>query len=182
MGTPGIVASLLPFVGEQAKQMMTLYPRLAASLLLAPDEPSGRVELTGAGRPLIRYDHRDEHKARLRAAAKAGARAYLAAGAEQVVVPVVPPVVVKSEADLAKIDAITLRPASAPLLSAHQQGTVRFAPSEKDGAADPNGQVYGTKGIFVFDSSGFPTSASSHTMAPIITVARFLTTRLLAEA
>ena len=36
--------------------------------------------------------------------------------------------------------------------------------------------------IYVFDSSGFPTSASSHTMAPILTVSRFLTRQLLAKA
>jgi choline dehydrogenase-like flavoprotein len=42
--------------------------------------------------------------------------------------------------------------------------------------------VFGAKGIFVFDSSGFPSSASSHTMAPIMTIARYLTGRLLAGA
>ena len=182
MGTPGITASLLPFVGAQAKQMMTLYPRLAASLLLVVDEPSGTVELHDDGRPRILYDHRENHKERLRAAVKAGARAYLAAGAEQVVVPIAAPVVIRSEADLAQVDQIPFLPATAPLISAHQQGSVRFAPSAKQGAADPTGQVYGTRGVYVFDSSGFPTSASSHTMTPIITMARYLTTRLLAEA
>lgn len=181
MGTPGIVASLLPFVGGEAKRLMTLYPRLAASLLLVPDEPSGRVELHGDGRPRIHYEHKDNHKERLRAAVKAGARAYLAAGAEQVVVPVVPPVVIRSEADLVQVDSIPFLPATAPLLSAHQQGSVRFSSSSREGAADPSGQVYGTQGVYALDSSGFPSSASSHTMTPIITVARYLTSRLAAE-
>lgn len=93
--------------------------------------------------------------------------------------PVVPPVTVRSEADLAKIDAIPFRPATVPLLSAHQQGGVRFAPSERDGAADPEGRVYGARDVLVFDSSGFPSSASSHTMAPIISVAHYLAQRLI---
>ena len=38
-----------------------------------------------------------------------------------------------------------------------------FQPTDKDGGADPDGQVYGTRGVYVFDSSGFPSSASSHT-------------------
>ena len=181
MGTPGIVSTMLPFVGGDAKALMTLYPRLAASLLLVPDAPSGRVELRSSGRPLIRYEHRDDHKVRLRAAAKAAARAYLAAGAERVLVPVVPPIEIRSEADLARIDDMSLLPATAPLISAHQQGSVRMAPSPRDGALDPTGALYGARGIYVLDSSGFPTSASSHTMTPIITMSRYLTTRMLAE-
>lgn len=106
---------------------------------------------------------------------------FLAAGAREVLVPAVPPVSIRSEADLARIDAISLRPASAPLLSAHQQGGVRCAPSPRDGAADPDGQVYGTRDVYVFDSSGFPSSAASHTMAPIIAFAHHLAARLEAR-
>ena len=62
------------------------------------------------------------------------------------------------------------------MISAHQQGTVRFAASERDGGADLNGQVYGTRDVYVFDSSGYPTSAASHTMTPIIASSRMLHT------
>ena len=58
------------------------------------------------------------------------------------------------------------------MISAHQQGTVRFAASEKDGGANLDGQVYGTKDVYVFDSSGYPTTGSSHTMTPIISSSR----------
>jgi choline dehydrogenase-like flavoprotein len=95
-----------------------------------------------------------------------------------VLVPAVPPVSIRSEAELPRLDGLPLRPASAPLLSAHQQGGVRFAPSPRDGAADPDGRVYGTREVYAFDSSGFPSSASSHTMAPIIAAAHLLAARL----
>jgi choline dehydrogenase-like flavoprotein len=65
------------------------------------------------------------------------------------------------------------------MISAHQQGTVRFAASERDGGANLDGQVYGTKDVYVFDSSGYPTTASSHTMTPIISSSRMLTAKLL---
>jgi len=77
------------------------------------------------------------------------------------------------------VDALGLAPATAPLLSAHQQGAVRMAPSPRDGAADPEGRVYGARDVYVLDSSGFPTSASSHTMVPILTVAGALTRALV---
>ncbi|MHB8876255.1 MAG: GMC oxidoreductase, partial [Myxococcaceae bacterium] len=80
--------------------------------------------------------------------------------------------------ELKAVDQMTLPPATAPLLSAHQQGTVRFSTSERDGGADPDGQVWGTKGVYVFDSSGYPSSASSHTMTPIITTSRYLARKL----
>ena len=181
MGTPGIVSTLLPYTGDEGKRLMTQYAHSAASLLLVPDEPSGTVELTGSGRPLIRYDHRDNHKQRLREAVKVTARIYLAAGAQYVLVPVVPPLIIRNERELSSIDSIPFDAATAPLISAHQQGTVRFSPTAKTGAADPDGQVYGTRDVYVFDSSGFPTSASSHTMTPILTLSRYLTTRLNAR-
>ncbi|MGM0577673.1 MAG: GMC family oxidoreductase N-terminal domain-containing protein [Myxococcota bacterium] len=178
MGTPGIVATLLPFVGAASKRAMTDYSHFAASLLLAPDRPSGRVKLDGHGRPVVAYEQRNDHRARLRHAVRTAARAYLAAGAREVLVPTMPPLVLRSEADLGRVDDLSLAPATAPLLSAHQQGTVRMAPSERDGAAAPDGRVYGTRDVFVLDSSTFPSSASSHIMTPIMTLAHLQANRL----
>ncbi|MBS1152993.1 MAG: hypothetical protein H6Q89_4691 [Myxococcaceae bacterium] len=180
-GTPGIVASLIPEVGEVGTKLMTGYPHFAASLLLTPDHGQGRVKVESSGRLRIEYALDDEQRTRIRAAIVATSKIYLAAGARQVVVPVSVPVRMSSEADLALIAGISLAPATSPLMSAHQMGTVRFSPNAKDGGADPDGLVYGTRGIYVFDSSGFPTSASSHTMAPIITVSHYLSQKLLAR-
>lgn len=179
MGTPGIVSTLLPFSGAAAMEGMARYDHMAASLLLVPDAPSGEVQLARGGRLEIRYEQRDDHRARLRHAVETAARVYLAAGATEVLVPTVPPLVIRSAADAKKARNLTLAPATAPLLSAHQQGTVRFAPNEREGGADPDGRVYGARDVFVFDSSGFPTSSSSHTMTPIIAASRMLTTKLL---
>jgi choline dehydrogenase-like flavoprotein len=180
-GTPGIVASLLPRLGPQGKIWMSRYAHFGAVLCLVPDEARGRVEVERSGRLRIHYALDEAQRRRYREAARNSARLFLAAGAEEVLVPVVPPVSIRSEADLARLDGMDLRPASAPLLSAHQQGGVRFAPSPSDGAADPDGQVYGTREVYVFDSSGYPSSASSHTMAPIIAVAHHLAARLEAR-
>lgn len=182
MGTPGNVASLLPLTGQLGKELMAQYAHIAASLLLVPDEPSGVVRAGDSpGRPIIDYHHAENHKQRLREAVKAAARIYLAAGAKRVLVPTVPPLVIESEADLGQADALSFAPATAPLLSAHQQGSVRMSHSPRTGAADPAGQVYGTRDVYVFDSSGFPSSASSHTMTPIITISRYLSAQLAAK-
>ncbi|MCK6544770.1 FAD-dependent oxidoreductase [Myxococcota bacterium] len=181
MGTPGIVSSMIPFTGAAVKELMTRYPNLAASLLLVPDEPSGQISVKKDGRPRIRYEHRENHRQRLRAAVKAAAKIYFAAGAARVIVPSLPPLVFTSPSALDAADQLTFEPVTAPLISAHQQGSVRFSTSPKTGGAAPDGQVWGTRGIWVFDSSGFPTSSSSHTMTPILTFAHHLADRFLAE-
>jgi choline dehydrogenase-like flavoprotein len=179
MGTPGIVSSLLPFSGAPGMEGMAQYDRMAPSLLLVPDAPSGTVEVSRDGRLTIRYEQRENHRARLRLAVQTAAKVYLEAGAREVLVPTVPPLAIRSAREVQQAQRLTLAPATAPMISAHQQGTVRFAASERDGGADLNGQVYGTRDVYVFDSSGFPTSASSHTMTPIIASSRMLTTKLL---
>ncbi|MCC6214405.1 MAG: GMC family oxidoreductase [Polyangiaceae bacterium] len=179
-GTPGITASMLPTLGHPGKELMTRYPRMAAALALVPDGGHG-VLTVRRGRAFVEYRMPDEQKQRYRDAAKAAARLWLAAGAEEVMVPTARPVVVRREADLAEIDRLDFSPATTPFVSAHQQGSVRMAPSERDGATAPSGRLWGTRGIYVFDSAVFPTSASSHIMAPILTVSRWLARRLLAE-
>ncbi|MBI1945039.1 MAG: GMC family oxidoreductase [Deltaproteobacteria bacterium] len=182
MGTPGIISALLPRVGPDVMTAMAAYNRIAASLVLVPDEPSGTVGVTKGGRVRIDYQHKDNHKERLREGAKLAARCYLAAGAYEVEIPTNHPVYVRSERDLAMIDAIPFDPCSAPLMSAHQQGGLRMAASEKDGACAPNGLLYGTRDVYCFDSGLYPSSSSSHTQAPILSTAHYLVERLLAKS
>lgn len=179
MGTPGIVSSLLPFSGAPGMRGMAQYDRMAPSLLLVPDAPSGQVEVARSGQMTIRYEQRPDHRQRLRQAVEAAARVYLEAGAREVLVPTLPAMAIRSSSEAARAAQLSFGPATAPLISAHQQGTVRFAASERDGGASLDGQVYGTRDVYVFDSSGFPSSASSHTMTPIISSSRMLTTKLL---
>lgn len=182
MGTPGIVASLLPKTGIEAKETMTRYNHMAGCLVLVPDDPAGTVGVTGDGRPRVDYPLLDNYKERVREGAKLAARCYLAAGASEVSMVTNPMVSVRSERDLALIDAIPFDPCTAPFFSAHQQGGLRMAPSDKDGACAQNGLLYGTRDVYCFDSGLFPSSSSSHTQAPNIAVAQYLTERLLAKS
>jgi choline dehydrogenase-like flavoprotein len=179
--TPGAHATTLGRAGALGQELMASYDRMATVLCLIPDLPSGRVTPGLFGGPNIDYTPRPDVHARMKAAAKVAARSYLAAGAQKVVVPVGRPLEVRSEADLARVDALQFRPADAPIISAHQQGTVRFAGSARDGGANPEGEVYGTRGVYVFDSSGYPSTSSSHTMHPIISTARMLSAQLAAR-
>lgn len=180
MGTPGMAASLLPWPGRRGKDAMAEYDRMAAALALTPDRPTGRIRITPSGRARVEYEIQDDVRARMRNAAKVAVRAYLASGAREVWVPSVPPLRFTRSSDLAKADTLEVGPCRAPLLSAHQQGGVRMSASSTGGAATPEGLVRGTNGVYVVDSGLYPTSASSHTMAPIMTTARMLADGILA--
>jgi choline dehydrogenase-like flavoprotein len=180
-GTPGIVATLLPESGEAGKALMQQYPNLAASLLLTPDEPQGHLEVERSGRMRIHYGFTEPQRALFRRAARAAARLYFEAGAQEVMVPTVPLLRLGGTRELARLDEPSFAPATVGVLSAHQMGTVRFSGLHGEGAAAPDGRVLGTLGVYVFDSSLFPSSAASHLMAPIITLARYLSERLLSE-
>jgi len=182
MGTPGITSSLLPTLGAPGKSLMTRYNKMAGALLLVPDAPSGRVQLHGDGRPKITYEQTDEHKERVREAIRVAARVYLAAGATRVLVPTAPGLEIANEADISQVDDLDLRPATAPLISAHQQGTLRMSPDVATGAVDPEGRLRGARGVWVVDSSVYPSSSSSHTMTPIMTTSSWLAAVLVEKS
>lgn len=171
-GTPGILGSLVSQPGLAGKALMAGLPRAAASLVLVPDDSIGRIVRKG-GRPQVDYVLSDEWKARARQAVAAAMRAYFAAGAKQAMVGSAPPVMIAKAADIGELAGLTLQPATVSLISAHQQGGMRVSAAPERGAVDPDGQLWGSQGIYVCDGSLFPTTSSTHTMTPILTLGHY---------
>ncbi len=179
-GTPGILGSLVSQPGADGKQLLAQLPHFAASLLLLPDESRARIHRNWAGQLRIDYEFTEDYRRRARQAIAAAGRAYLAAGATLVAVPNAPPVILRSEGDLPSVAALSLAPATIPLISAHQQGGARMGVDPERSVCDQRGRVHGSNSVYVMDTSLFPTSASSHTMAPTVTIAHLLAGRLAA--
>lgn len=177
-GGPAMTASLLPLPMNVIRPLLERYRDSAAALCLVPDRPSGRVDWS-KGRPAIQYTQTGEYTARLREALKAGARCYLAAGAEVVRVPVVHGQEIRTEADIASIDDLPLRTCDLSMISAHPQGTCRMGPDPLTTVLGMDFAVHGTTNVFVCDASVFPTTSSTHTMVPVMTVAHLLADQLL---
>lgn len=181
-GTPGILGSLVSVPGPIGKQFMTQLTHTAAALLLVPDQPAGKITVDGDGRPHVHYTLTQQWQEQARKAVVAAGQIYFAMGAKQVAVPSAPMRLFRNAKELDSFADFPFLPASVPLISAHQQGGARASPSEETGVCKPSGEVWGTKGVYVLDSSTFPGSSSSHTMTPIWTVAGYLAAGIAASS
>jgi hypothetical protein len=154
---PVTTASSLPGFGAKHAERMATLPYLARSLVVLRDATRGEIALDGGGGPQVRYEPVAEDLARLREGIADIARAYLAAGAEEVYLPVEGLLAVRRESDLASLTATPLSPRSFSLLYAvHLFGGAGMAADPARGACDGAGRSFAARGLYVSDASALP--------------------------
>lgn len=179
------VGSGIPGFGFAHKEAMASLDRTASALLLVPDRPSGRMRFRV--RPergvAARIDYRMEPEwtARLRRGMRQAAEIYLAAGATEVAFASEIFAPVRSARDLGRIDRFPIRTGVTRFISAHVQGSCRMSPDAARGVVDAEHRVHGLRNAYVVDASVMPTTASTHTMIPVMTLADRAAHRLLAK-
>lgn len=179
VGGPAMSASLIGGFGASHKERMTAFRRVAACLVLVPDRPSGEVTVDRKGRVKIAYAPTEEWKGRLRQGLVKAAEIYLAAGAEGVSAPSELAEPLRKGEDPRRIADAEITPGVFHLISAHPQGTCRLGADPRASVVDSRLEVHGEKGLFVMDGSVFPTTASTHTMIPIMAAVDLAARRLL---
>jgi choline dehydrogenase-like flavoprotein len=154
---PIATASALPGFGPSHAGLMSELPYLARALVVLRDRARGRVGLGEAGAPRLHYALGVPDLLRLRDGMVAIARAYLAAGALEVYLPLNGSSPVRSESELARIPAEPLDPSQVSLLYAvHLFGGARMARGPDRGACDQEGRLFGVEGVVVSDASSLP--------------------------
>lgn len=74
-----------------------------------------------------------------------------------------------------------LRPDQSYFASAHQMGSCRMGPDPKGSVVDPRGQVWGVKGLYVADSSVFPTATGVNPMITVLAMADYISDEIAVE-
>ncbi len=182
-GVMGPVLAMTPGFGREHKRFGAHLRNLSVTLLLVPDQPSGQVSFQWAddGRaiPKIDYAVQEEWKTRLKSGMRRGAELLFAAGAKEVAFgnQAFPPL--GSPDEISRIDRFPIEPGWINLISAHNQGTCRMGSSAQNSVVDQRLRLHTGDDVYVMDGSVMPTSASTHTMIPIMVAADFAVHRML---
>jgi choline dehydrogenase-like flavoprotein len=171
---------MLPGVGAESADLAKNVKHLSNTILLTHDENVGRVFWDG-GVKKIEYRVAETDKTRMRAAVKAAARLWFAAGARKVILPTIVPTFLESEKDLGLIDTMPMGPGDLIMVSYHPQGTCRMGADPKRSVVNTRGQCHDIPNLVVADASVFPTSVMVNTQMPVFTVATHFADLMNAE-
>jgi len=154
--SPAVTAGSLPGFGAQLERVMRALPHLARAVVVLRDETRGRVALDREGRATISYAPTPGDLARMRTALARLAELYLAAGAEEVWLPVEGLGPVRDARGLRALEEQLRRPRDLTLLYAvHLFGGAAMG-GAADAVCDEQGRVRGVSGLYVSDASCLP--------------------------
>jgi choline dehydrogenase-like flavoprotein len=176
----GATASTLPWNGPaEHKRRMARAGHMVALVAIVADRGAGSVTIDGAGDAVHHYPLED---ARDRAAWMRGldalARLHHAAGAEEIwpLTPAYSAPAWRRGDDLAiAIEAwqqIPLGPTGHYLGSAHQMGSARLGTDPATSVARPTGELHDVAGVWIGDTSAFPTALGVNPMVTCMALAR----------
>lgn len=150
---------------------------LASFLAVNRERGAGRVTVDARGEAVVTYPVDDPLDQRLvRRSVEAIVRLHAAAGA-QAIVDVTPdrPVWRRGEDLDAFVERVTASPlgkGGRVLFTAHQMGTARMGTDPETSVADPEGQLHDVRGVWIGDTSAFPTAVGSNPMVTCMALAR----------
>ena len=171
---PDFLAALVPGFGAKHRALVRDMARLGGVASIVRDTGGlGRVGRDRAGKKRIEWtmDAPTEHK--IRQGIRRVCEIHFAAGARKVTLPALDIVELRPDDGLDAIDRLPLRAPDTSFLSYHPQGTARIG-----AVTDSSGEVRGTPGLFVMDTSLFPSPVGVNTQVPVMAVATLLARRL----
>jgi choline dehydrogenase-like flavoprotein len=175
---PSITAAAVPWAsGRGHKLIMGRFSRLGTFIAVTREHGSGTVTIDARGEAVVRYPLDDALDAEVRRhAVRSLVELHVAAGA-QVVLDTDRELVMWRRGD--DVEAFIRRAQAAGsgaggrvLFSAHQMGTARMGTEADTSVADPEGQLHDTPGVWIGDTSAFPTAVGSNPMLTCMALAR----------
>jgi choline dehydrogenase-like flavoprotein len=182
---PGILAASFPWWGADAHRARASEARrIAPFIAIVRDQTEGRIVVDRSGEPVVRYANGPLERALLQRGMVESARIHAAAGARRIFTLHTPPL----EHDAGSVDALVAQigrrgvvPNRVTLFSAHQMSSCRIGRDRATSVADPDGQVWGVRGLFITDASAFPSASGVNPMMTVMALARRTAQRMRAS-
>lgn len=179
---PTVTAAALPGFGPEHARVMRALPHLAHIVVVLRDRTRGRVDVGDAGAARVGYALGHGDLERLRTAIGAAARAYLAAGALEVFLPLEGFGPVRREADLARLDDFPIdRSRLGFLYAVHLFGGAALGATSRRGACREDGAVWGVRGLYASDASTLPSNTGVNPQITVLANALRIADGLAAE-
>ncbi len=169
---PAVSAALKQRLGIDHRDAMERFAHWGTAAVLLHDETSGRVTGGSGAAPRASYRLSDADRRELRRGMYALGRLLLAGGAREVHLPGdTAPVVRDGQSLRHAISRLPLDPHRIRLDSVHPQGTCALGEDPGRAPCDPYGRVRECDGLFVCDTSLFPTSVGVPPQVTAMTLA-----------
>ncbi|MES2504845.1 MAG: GMC family oxidoreductase [Myxococcota bacterium] len=177
---PELLAARLPYVGQRLVDALMDYKKILNWAVIVKAKAKGSVKSV-FGKDFIRYTPALEDMRAMRDGYKKLSEMMFAVGAKEVwpCVHGMPPL--KSSDDLRHWDTASLDPRHYSMMASHLFGTARMGPNPTTSVVNTNFEVHGCPGVYVLDSSIFPTNLGVNPQHTIMAVARLGATHLLSS-
>lgn len=170
-----------PGTGPAYLDFMSRAKNYASCISLIHDHNVGQVSLVD-GKKQIEYSIAEQDFPAMKAAFKAAAKIYFAAGAERVFLPTGDKRIIESEDQIdAIVEGIENNPFALRMVSYHPQGTMRMGSDPGNSVVGPYGESHDVEGLFVCDASLFPTSIIVNPQESVYALSNYIADHILAD-
>jgi choline dehydrogenase-like flavoprotein len=179
---PMLAALAFPGFGDTHRKIVERLPYAQATIALLidglHDDEGGSVAVGGDGRVRLRYPISAPLEEAAKDALANMARLHLAAGAREIMTLHETPLVIRSEADIARIADAPFGPNKHTLFSAHQMGGCPMGDDPGRSVVDARGRHHELDNLWIADGSVFPTALGVNPQISIYGLARLFATEI----
>lgn len=175
---PELLAARLPFVGPKLIESLINHKNILNWAIEIKAKAQGSITSL-LGQNLIRYTPAPGDMKSMRDGYRKISEMMFAVGAKEVWPCVHGMPTLRSEDDLKLWDSASLDPRHYSMMSSHLFGTARMGPDPKTSVVGLDFGVHGMPGVYVLDSSIFPTNIGVNPQHSIMAIARLAASRLI---
>jgi choline dehydrogenase-like flavoprotein len=179
---PMLAAIAFPGVGDAHRRIAEKLAHVQATIALLidghHDDEGGTVSVDGAGRIKLRYPIAPALREAGVHALQSMARLQLAAGAREVLTLHDSPLVIRGEADVARLADAPFGPNRHTLFSAHQMGGCPMGEDPRRSVVNSRGRHHELENLWIVDGSVFPTSLGVNPQLSVYAHARLFATEI----